>query len=96
MGRTRPGHRRPGPLYSARAGPREREARSQLTLTLAKPPPPPPAAAAAGACAFRGSPPPRFTCSFFFKKILFVVFLFRRIFRGYFLIAISDPIFVLV
>ena len=45
---------------------------------------------------FRDSPPPRFPCSFFLKKILVVVFLFRRIFRGYFLIAISDPIFVLV
>ena len=44
--------------------------------------------------AARGSPPPRFPCRFNFFCSSF--FFFVGIFRGYFLIAISDPIFVLV
>ena len=93
MGRTRAGLRPGAPLNSeAPSAPAHNRARARNPSPPPPPPDPPPTR--------RSCTPPEVRRRLVFravlKKIMFVVFLFRRVFRGYFLIAISDPIFVLV
>ena len=98
MGRTRPGLRLAGAFIS-RGKPTRRPSRPE---TLAAPSPSPtaasrrrrPAAYPPEPRVARGSP--HLEIRAVFKKIRSSFFFFVGFFRGYFLIAISDPIFVLV
>ena len=92
MGCTRPGHRRPR-LYKPPPRPEREPSQPTIeTLTLA----PGRRRHRRRSARLSRFAAVSFSVQFFLKKILFVVFLFRRIFHGYFLIAIFDPIFVLV
>ena len=112
MGRTWPGLPGRGLYKALPRGPRAQPPQPPNPSALAAAPPPAVAASRRRPAASRRRQPPsprrrsagaarrpRFAAleiRAVLKKNLFVVFFFRQIFRGYFLIAISDPIFVLV